>query len=301
MGFDLPYGEQPQPYRIRINTVSAALEYTVDNGVTWTAVSGSSSAIANNTLLGNVSGSAAAPIALTAAQALTLLGVTPYTDVRSAIMIRAQALCGATVNVLNGTEFDKPSDFVHTQVSGAGGSAVVSTALGSGVCAMTTGASAGSSGKISLGGAALGAQITNLKTGPWYCYFRAALSTAIDNQTTNELMLNASTGLAMLAVGVGGSLSTTNWRIRSFDHAGNPWISTATIAQTIDTNFHDVEFVNDGTNVKVYIDAVQQATFAAASIVQGDPVYMQATDGNGTTAAARGWNLDRMYTVTPSN
>jgi hypothetical protein len=277
------------------------LQYSADGGVTWTTVSGGGlSAIANNTMLGNISGSAAAPIALTPTQILTLLGVTPFTDVRSAIMIRAQALCGSTLNVLNGTEFDKPGEFVSNATgSGIG---LISTALGSGVVRVGTGATGASTGKVSLGGAsALGAQIKDLKTGPWYCYFRAQVATAIDAQTTMELQLNASTGLAMLAVGIGGAASTTNWRIRTFDHAGNPWIATAAIAQTVDTNFHDVEFYNDGTNVKVLVDTVQQATLAAASIVQGDPVYMQVTASNAGTAANREWGIDRMYTVTPSN
>lgn len=256
--------------------------------------------IADQTVLGNISGSAAAPSALSAAQILTLIGVTPFADARAATMIRAQALCGATLNVINGTEFDKPGEFVSNPTgSGIG---LVSASLGSGVVRVGTGATASSQGKVSLGGAsALGAQIADLKSGRWYCYFRAKLATAIDSLTTMELMLNASTGNSMLAVGVGGGTSTSNWRIRTFDHAGNPWIATAAIAQAIDTNWHDVEFYNDGTNVTVLIDTVQQAQLAAASIVQGDPLYMQVTASNSTTAANREWNIDRMFTVTPSN
>lgn len=38
---DLPFGEQPQPQRIRINTIAGGLEFTVDNGVTWTSAGAS--------------------------------------------------------------------------------------------------------------------------------------------------------------------------------------------------------------------------------------------------------------------
>jgi hypothetical protein len=37
---DLPYNEQPQPQRLRVNTITNVLEFTTDNGVTWNAAGG---------------------------------------------------------------------------------------------------------------------------------------------------------------------------------------------------------------------------------------------------------------------
>jgi hypothetical protein len=274
---------------------------SMDSTGARSAIGGGLGTAPNNTMVGNFSGGAATPVNLSVAQILAGLGVTPFNDVRAAIMIRAQALCGSTVKVFNGTEFDKPNDFV-SNASGSG-IGIISTALGSGVVRVGTGTTAASNGKISLGGAsALGAQITNLKTGPWYAYFRAAFATAIDAAATMELQLNASTGNALLAVGGRGPTSLTNWHIRTFDHAGNPWIATGALAAAIDLNFHDVEFWHDGTNINVAIDAAAQITpFVASGMTQGDPVYLQVTSANGATAANREWLLDRMCTVTPTN
>jgi hypothetical protein len=177
---------------------------SMDSTGARSAIGGGLGTAPNNTMVGNFSGGAATPVNLSVAQILAGLGVTPFNDVRAAIMIRAQALCGSTVKVFNGTEFDKPNDFV-SNASGSG-IGIISTALGSGVVRVGTGTTAASNGKISLGGAsALGAQITNLKTGPWYAYFRAAFATAIDAAATMELQLNASTGNSLIAIGINGA------------------------------------------------------------------------------------------------
>jgi len=294
VGTDIHFPPQPG------GTISSAAPLS-GNG---SAASPLAISIADQTVLGNVSGGVGPAIGLSKAQELTRLGITPYNAVLQSLFIRAQSLVGTTINVPQGTEFaTNPAvgaDWTSNLLNGA--TAVLSTTLASGVVQLKSNTTTNGQGTISITGTSSPeAQVSDFKSSRWYVYIRAKMATAVDSASQLDLMeLRAVTGNSLLWIGQAGGLSTTNMRVRMLDGAGST-ITNATITQVVDTNWHDVEAWNDGTNITVDIDQVQQYQTAITALASGNPMYITFFVNCGTTNTNREIDADRMYVFTASN
>jgi hypothetical protein len=283
----------PNQFRLR----SGVLEISTD-GVTWTTVSGGGlNPIADQRILGNVSGGSATPIALTSAQVLTMLGVTPIVDVRQSIMARAQALCGPTLNTLvSYGEFGDNQYGTQTTANGTA-TANISQVDTGGVIKFATGATGSSLGIYKPQGIA--SFVGNPKTTRWYAYARMKFATAMDAAGVLLWQVTIATNNTAFQVGCRGPDSTTNWTVRLIDQTGAVVNSSAT-SLAIDTNWHDVEQYVDGTNWNFAVDQTILKTIAVASLGT-DPVGFQWLWQNGATTANREMDFDRVAMVVPSN
>lgn len=256
--------------------------------------------IADQTVLGNVSGGVGPAVGLSKTQELTRLGITPYTDRRSAVTIRAQALAGNTLTVPICHEGDYSVGWVST-VSNGGSTLMEPTAQG-GVIACKTNASS-SAGQCQVSWSSLvspGGEILNSKTSLWYVAALVKMVTAVDSGSEIDFQLNAADlGNTAFRIGQAGAKSTTHWRVFIADGSGATIINAA-VAAAIDTNWHLVEVVNDGTNITEYIDTVQQNQNADTAFASGNPLFPQLFVNNGSLNN-RQMDIDYVCTVTPSN
>jgi hypothetical protein len=280
--------------KIRVHD-GGGLEVSRDGGLTWSAISGALSAIADQTVLGNVSGVAAAPVALSAAQQLTMLGVTPFNSELNNAFIRAQSLCGPTLTVANGSECVRLDDFAAL----TGGTLTLNTTLSGGVIQVGTGAVASTFNRTVLTGTTC--QLADFLSIKWYSYWRAAFATAIDGVGQVYLNLTAPTGNTFVALGLLGAGSTTNLSYSFTDPSGAVKASTVATAIATDLAFHDFEMVNDGVNFRLYYDKALVYSIALASCSGAGVIRQQIHTFNGATATNRQINVDRQYMITAPN
>lgn len=257
-------------------------------------------AIANNTFLGNTSGGSAVPTAQTTSQMLTALGITPYTERRAAAVIRAQALAGTTLTVPICHELDYSVGWVSTVANG-GSTAMLNNVGGTAVACKTNTTASGQCQVSWSSLASPGSEISNIKTSRWYVVALVKIATAVDASSQIDFQLNAADlSNSLIWIGQAGGKSTTNWRIRVLDGAGSTLVNAA-VTQAIDTNWHLVEAVNDGTNVTEYIDTVSQNANAVTSFASGNPLFPQLFANNGGVTTNREMDMDYVCTVVPSN
>jgi hypothetical protein len=253
--------------------------------------------IADQTVLGNVSGSSATPTALTAAQVLTLLGVTPYSSSAQAALIRAQALLGSQFTSIGGTDFYSSGDFVSTGSSGSGG-AVLSTADRAGVVLVSTGTTTLSSGRCRLAG--LGTQVANCKTDKFYAVARMALGTTVDGATIAHFRLVANSTNSFFELGVQGGTSSTNFSVVVRDAGTTIRTNTAT-SVAVDLLYHTMEIWSDATNLNFAIDGTTVNQTATSLLSAGEACMLDFNLANNGTAANRQINCDSMWIVTQPN
>lgn len=282
--------------------IAGALNVSFDNGITWTAVGGSSSNIplsdlanqADQTIVGNVSGGSAAPTALSAAQVLTMLGITKITDDRATALTRAQALCGNTLSAIMGTHFSNTGEWATTGTSG--GTATLSASARAGVVNLSSGGTANHVAQAVLSGC----QVSNSKTDKFYAVFRASLSTGIDSAGDIEFQV-VSQSNTIIQIGGRGSSSTANYWCFIRDGGGSTKLS-ASAGVALDTGvFHTFEIWNDGTNINIAIDGTIVGTTAVSGFASGDACQLTAYANNGATAANRQSNIDYMFIVVAPN
>lgn len=253
--------------------------------------------IANNTMLGNVSGSAATPAALTSAQILTLLGITPYSSSAIAALIDAQALCGATLTAISGSEFGELN--VDTTSTISGGTVTLSTTAKGGVIQAASNGTAGGAARFRMLGD--GALTDNSKTSKWYFTTRFQFPTGMDTATDAKIRIAASNGgNTTYEFGQRGVTQTANFNLFLKDSA-NATIFDGSSGVAVDTAWHTLKIYNEGTNLVFVVDGVTVKTQVLSALAGGDPVYMEVFARNSTTAANRQINLDYWWFVSTTN
>lgn len=255
--------------------------------------------IADQTVLGNVAGGAALPVALTKAQLLTLLGLSSFGDKRADAIIRAQALCGPTLTVCQGTECDSLAVIGSTSSSGSGAVDCLTTD-GGGVFSVRSGATAGSTGTAKMNGNPT--LIKNWITTPFYTVFRGQIKTAVDAAASVLFeLVPSNAGVSLLAIGLWPGLSLVNFSLRTFDAGGN-LVNYSDLGVSLSIgSYVTVEVWNDLVNVYVALNGTIVKTLAVGAFAGGDPMTMQVQAANGATPVSREIWLDRMFTVVPPN
>lgn len=291
--------------------------------------------MANNRILGNVSGSSAAPSELTASNLSTLLGLhlvatsgsagdltgtlapariadaslplakLTGVDKRLAAVIRAQALApSANFDTVVGSAFDNNAEYVATLSTG--GTTAMATTLKGGVVRQIVTTSQFSQATIRAISAATTTPpslVSNARTDPWYLVARMNFgATSIQSGNTLQVQFAASNGGGtFFSFGMRGNDSTTNFAYRILNAASGTVASTAT-AVAMDAAWHTVEMLNDGTNFTIYLDGVSMYTVASSSIGT-DPCgwAIQASNNTAGGIGAAEIDTDYLYVVTKSN
>jgi hypothetical protein len=282
--------------KVRLRQNNNQIEVSVDSGATWAAVGAGLSAIADQTFLGNISGGAAVPIGLPVAQMLTALGLSAISDNRATALIRAQALCGSTLNSIVGTDFGENATYVAAVASG--GTAALSAVDKGGVVLVKSNGTASGQAVVKMTGAP--PIVDNAKTSRWYAVWRAKFATAGDGASQMDFQLNPASGNTIMDFGQAGGLSSTLWRVRIVDGSGAS-LFNATVVTAIDTSYHTIEIYNDGTNVSFALDAAVLKAQLVSSFASGDPIVPSIFTNCGASATNREIDCDYMYFVSPSN
>lgn len=286
----------------QITSVNGQLYYSPPDGGFAPVGSGSGGGltpVGANTTLCNNTNDAGLPVGCTVSQELTMLGVTPFNDARASALIRAQALLGATASVITGSEFGSSADVSSTGSAGGGTVTVSTGADKGGVALVSTASSASSQAMLRMAGTPTG--VDNFRTSKWYAYWRAAVSTAIDANTQASFSVGNFAGNSDIDVGVRGAASTANWAIFFRDPSGATIRSATATAVAIDTNYHDWEIWNDGTNFNIAIDGNSVYTTLVSGTAGTEAGAHWTFVANSATAAARTAKVDRVWFVTSSN
>ncbi len=237
--------------------LAGALNVSFDGGATWTPIGGGLSSIANNEVLGNVSGVSAVPIGLTAAQLAALVGpsLTPGTsDVY--YKTRASSLLGTSNLASFYREFQTGvAGWTQNLVGASGVAQEISVpdstdAVNSigGICTFGTGsATNGTSELYRVGDGAAGLAPflafgnVNIK---FYYATRFRMSSAVD--------ANVACGVGTRAwlMGCYGANSTTKYSLRM----GISGFHYLTSTVSIDTAFHIMETWHDGSTAWLSVD-----------------------------------------------
>jgi hypothetical protein len=225
---------------------------------------------------------------------LRWISVTTAADVVQTALTRAQTLLGPTINTVFGSHFDTDTWWTAS-ITGAPGSILPSQTERGGVLDIQTGATANNTELVINHGA--GAVVMdNPKTSKWYMVARHKFGTAMDAQAQAYMgWCGPSLGNPFFSAGVYGSVDSagTNYCLRATDNAGAAQVAVAS-SIAIDTSYHTMEMVNDGSNLSLYVDGIQAAT-AANTSVGTNPVRPVFVVVNGTTAANRRMLIDYFY------
>lgn len=242
---------------------AGGLEFSNDDGVTWTAA-----------------------------------GTSPPASSASIAFARAQALLGISINRYGGTDFDTDADY---KVVNAGtGTSVLSVVDKAGVLIMSSGASA--SGLTSIGPHGAPSIIDNPKATPWYLGSRAKLTTAPDAAAYLVPCGLASVAFASPAFAVGGIgfLSTGFFSMYAQDNGATTRVSGVSTVP-LDTAYHYFEMWSDGATLFAAIDMAAPFVSAANTLVGTNPVMWALQAGNTTTAATQTQKIDLVFWATSGN
>jgi len=214
----------------------------------------------------------------------------------STIVTRAQALLGSTLDTPLGSDFD--NDQWPVIATGGTGSTNMNTTARGGVITMTSGATAGGTAQMKPHGGTA-SHVSNPAGTRWYYMARAAVTTAIDAQTTANFGILNNGGNPNALIGVFGSVSTVNFTGHVVTNGGVT-TNVTTVGVAIDTNYHTFEIWCDTVNVTFAVDGTQLGSTPVANIGTNS-AFIGPFVGNGATAATRSIDIDRTYVVVASN
>lgn len=241
--------------------------------------------LAANSVIGNSTGSAATPTALSATAAglavlgaasaaaqRTALGVVDIGDLRNYAIGQAITLLGITnpTVVIDEPFLNKPG-VAHSVFNSTGGTIADVTTKNGGWKSITTAAGAGSSAAIQQ--SELSAFISNVGTQKWYMCWKFATPTTPDATTRIEIgMIDTGQSADQPTFGVQGASSTTKYRFTDRTAGVNSTVN-------IDTAEHIGEMwcVGDGV-IHGRIDSETPVTYSTAKTAAQTP-YAQILNG----------------------
>lgn len=179
------------------------------------------------------------------------------------------------------------SNLVRSTPAGTA-NAVLDGTVNGGAILTSTGTTNGSACVVSIrdavadptmsGGVSGARLVSNSRTQPWATYVRAQLVATPAATGKMCVIANMLDGTNDNFLGGVGATSTTNW-VFSVGGVG------ANTGVAFDLLVHDFLVINDGTDVKAYIDWVQVGISTAASGVLTGSGYPRWYDSNGSTGA----------------
>lgn len=256
LAFDSPNGTSI----FRRNAVTNVLEFSNDNGTTWTTIGSGGSA---------------------------------GSSILDVVKARVLSLLGPTVDSYSFTDFENDQWYAGA-ISGSGVTPTLTLDAG-GVLQLDSSATASSRSTISAHGASTTALalVGNQQTSKWYFRGRIQVATAIDAAASCGIWLSLHDFTnPYVFFGVLGSVSTGFFIGQVVNNAGTTVNTVSAVA--IDTAWHTFEAWNDGTTMSFAIDGAVVGTQPATNLgtLTGAP-YAWAS--NGAAAASRKLKLDKLF------